>query len=114
MAEELDLEINEFLDNYATESIEDGVYEMLEVESRYGSDCILLERDEETGLTLCRAHGSRPTQCRTWPFWPENLRNRDSWRRAGENCEGIGRGRLIPLRVIQNELRATPEWGTPR
>jgi Fe-S-cluster containining protein len=27
----------------------------------------------------CTVYEARPTQCRTFPFWKENLRRRGSW-----------------------------------
>jgi uncharacterized protein len=111
MAEQLDLSLEDFLDRHAKPSDEEGVWEMLEVASSHGWDCTLLERCEESGVTRCIAHDARPSQCRTWPFWPDNLKNRKSWERAGRSCEGIGSGRLVPLRVIQREMQETPDWG---
>ncbi len=43
----------------------------------------------------CRVHPVRPVQCRTWPFWPENLQSREAWEeKVGSFCPGAGRGRL--------------------
>ncbi|HYQ82151.1 MAG TPA: YkgJ family cysteine cluster protein [Anaeromyxobacteraceae bacterium] len=42
----------------------------------------------------CRVHPARPSQCRTFPFWPEWLRSREAWRALGDLCPGAGRGRL--------------------
>ena len=114
MAKVLGISWDEFSQRYAQPTYEKGVWELLEVEVEGAFDCILLDRCEETGITRCRAHQARPTQCRTWPFWPENLTDKESWWQAGQACEGIGRGRLIPLRVIQQELDDTPDWGIPR
>ena len=114
MAKVLGIGWEEFSQCYAQPTYEKGVWELLEVDYKGAFDCILLDRCEETGMTKCRAHQARPTQCRTWPFWPENLRDKESWWQAAQDCEGIGRGRLIPLRVIQEELEDTPDWGIPR
>jgi len=48
----------------------------------------------------CTVYGSRPVQCRTWPFWGENL-DAGVWRDdLGEICRGIGRGRLYePMEI---------------
>lgn len=29
----------------------------------------------------CRIYAARPVQCRTWPFWPQNLSSRRMWER---------------------------------
>lgn len=41
----------------------------------------------------CRVYSTRPTQCRTWPFWLSNLRSEERWERIAKACPGIGRGR---------------------
>ena len=40
-------------------------------------------------------------QCRTWPFWKENM-NTKKWNKELINlCPGIGKGRLINSSMIQ-------------
>ncbi len=107
MAEALGLSLDHFLTDHALAT--PSGYRLLEVESYHGFDCILLERDEGTGLSGCRVHQSRPQQCKTWPFWPSNLKSRRHWHKAGPNCEGIGRGSLIPKDKILDDLESTPE-----
>lgn len=36
----------------------------------------------------CGIYEARPTQCRTFPFWPEYM-NPESWKKIGEICPGI-------------------------
>ena len=36
-------------------------------------DCVFLKEDPERGRKTCSIYPVRPLQCRTWPFWPENL-----------------------------------------
>lgn len=52
-------------------------------------DCCLL--DQKTGG--CRVYDARPIQCRTWPFWRENLTSQNEWNIRTQNCAGCGRGR---------------------
>ncbi|MBN1443336.1 MAG: YkgJ family cysteine cluster protein [Planctomycetes bacterium] len=59
-----------------------------------GGDCIFFDRG-------CRIYPVRPLQCRTYPFWPENLRSRSAWELASRACPGIGVGRLYTLEEIQ-------------
>jgi Fe-S-cluster containining protein len=55
--------------------------------------------DEEEG---CRIYPARPTQCRTWPFWPEVVRRKRSWERAARDCEGMNQGpRVSPVEIEQ-------------
>lgn len=110
MAAQLGLPLTQFMEEMAFPSEDPGVWELREIKVAGGYDCVLLGRDQETGKTWCTAHRSRPAQCRTWPFWPENLHNEKAWKQAGRECEGIGRGDYVPLKVIQRELHNTPEW----
>jgi len=61
---------------------------------------------------------ARPRQCRTFPFWPENLRSPESWNELEEFCGGVDHGRVYPLSEIQSVLkgRATgdPKSGPAR
>jgi hypothetical protein len=70
-----------------------------------GFDCVFLRRDTE-GKALCSIYPVRPTQCRTWPFWPENLASPRHWQRASRNCPGMDKGRFFPVeqvRVLRDE-----------
>lgn len=113
MAATLEMSEQDFLQNFAAKSSDGDLWELKEVLTEHGHDCVLLARDE-SGKTWCVAHQSRPLQCRTWPFWPDNLRSQRSWKKAARECEGIGRGNIIPLRVIQEDCDKTPEWGRTR
>ena len=41
----------------------------------------------------CTIYPVRPTQCRTWPFWLNNLRSQTRWDQVAGQCPGIGCGR---------------------
>ncbi|MFZ0390714.1 MAG: YkgJ family cysteine cluster protein [Calditrichia bacterium] len=49
-----------------------------------GTHCVFLEGDR------CRVYQARPVQCRTFPFWPENLKSKQRWESLREFCPGIG------------------------
>ena len=51
-------------------------------------DCVFLTRDER-GRAGCRMYEVRPMQCRTWPFWDDNLKSPAAWERAEGNCPGM-------------------------
>lgn len=40
----------------------------------------------------CSVYPARPPQCRTFPFWRENLRSLESWLEVVEDCPGSGTG----------------------
>lgn len=65
-------------------------------------DCIFLQRRE--GKAYCGVYDARPVQCRTWPFWNENLRTPADWEAAQEKCPGMGRGTHYGFVAIE-ELR---------
>jgi len=48
----------------------------------------------------CTVYAARPTQCRTFPFWPENLKSRIAWNELSEECPGVGQGRLYSVEEI--------------
>ena len=57
----------------------------------------------------CTIYPVRPRQCRTFPFWPENLESPESWEEATKTCQGAGMGKLYRLEDIRSVLhgRAT-------
>lgn len=57
--------------------------------------CVFLQADGRCGV-----YAARPTQCRSYPFWPEILVDPLRWELEGLRCPGIGRGDLIPLDEI--------------
>lgn len=57
----------------------------------------------------CSIHSVKPTQCRTYPFWPSIVENRWRWKIEGTFCPGIGKGELVQIaraREIASELPA--------
>jgi Fe-S-cluster containining protein len=41
----------------------------------------------------CTIHSAKPTQCATYPFWPEIVGTAEAWTHERSECEGIGRGK---------------------
>lgn len=64
-----------------------------------GGDCIFW--DKEAG---CTVYPARPVQCRTWPFWPENVESPEAWEQVCQVCPGSGHGRLYTVEEIRCEL----------
>lgn len=49
----------------------------------------------------CSVYEARPTQCRTWPFWPEVM-NAKSWQKdVASFCPGVGKGTLHTAKEIE-------------
>ncbi|TXD38507.1 YkgJ family cysteine cluster protein [Lujinxingia vulgaris] len=51
-----------------------------------GSPCPFLGKDG------CVIHSVKPSQCRTYPFWPELIDEPGAWQAEAAWCEGIGQG----------------------
>lgn len=63
----------------------------------------------------CGVYEGRPTQCRTWPFWPEVM-NAKTWKdEVKAFCPGVGRGPVISAESIERQLKEQIEsengWG---
>lgn len=75
-----------------------------------GELTVTLRADGRCGLLdeqgRCGVYVQRPTQCRTYPFWPETLRSRATWRAEAARCEGIGRDTVVPLAKLRAALLA--------
>lgn len=68
---------------------------------RLGADgrCPFLGRDNR-----CRVYPVRPRQCRTYPWWPELVATRHAWEKEARRCEGMNRGAVVPLALIERAL----------
>lgn len=53
----------------------------------------------------CGIYSVRPSQCRTYPLWPELLQNPIAWRIETRRCEGLDQGAVIPLKKIRAALK---------
>lgn len=65
-------------------------------------DCIFLDPTSRH----CTVYESRPSQCRTWPFWPANLVSPNAWGKAAQSCPGCNQGRLYSVHEIGLLVRA--------
>jgi Fe-S-cluster containining protein len=56
----------------------------------------------------CTVYSARPNQCRTWPFWPENM-NVKTWNKEiASYCPGVGKGKLYTKEEIEEQLALDP------
>jgi Fe-S-cluster containining protein len=94
MAEFLKIPVEEFLKKYTRRV---GTRLSLTEHPR-NYDCVFLKGKK------CQVYGARPKQCRTFPWWPENLENKEQWEQTAARCEGIDHpdAPLISLGDIQN------------
>ena len=49
----------------------------------------------------CSIHAVKPTQCRTFPFWPELVESAKEWKKTAEYCPGINKGPLIQIEEVK-------------
>jgi Fe-S-cluster containining protein len=62
-------------------------------------DCIFL-KDKK-----CSIYPVRPTQCRTFPWWMQNLSSPEEWKEAAKYCEGISDDApLVSYEMIESQL----------
>jgi len=61
----------------------------------------------------CTIHPAKPTQCRTFPFWPEIVETKLAWLNTAKYCPGIGKGELIQIgdamEIAEEQRKAYPE-----
>ncbi|HIJ51720.1 MAG TPA: YkgJ family cysteine cluster protein [Planctomycetes bacterium] len=70
-------------------------------------DCIFLQG---TGSQkTCTIYPVRPSQCRSWPFWPGNLAGPDSWNKVAQKCPGINRGKHYSYEEIE-KIKSEKKW----
>ena len=95
IAKYLNVSINLFKKKYCEYS--DGYLHLKEI--NINGNCQFLENKK------CSIYTARPIQCRTWPFWKENM-NFKKWNKEIINfCPGIGKGAIINFSKIKNQLK---------
>ena len=100
IARRLGVTVASFLERF-THHIGGGRRSLNEVETEHGFDCVFLDRNTMPGKAVCSLYEDRPLQCRTFPWWPENLKSPRSWQRVAKSCEGVGRGQMVPISEIR-------------
>jgi uncharacterized protein len=114
MAARLGLDEGDFLDRF-TRRI--GMRRSLnERKTAFGYDCIFLDRKTLPGKAICGLYEARPMQCRTWPFWPENLESPEAWQavKARTPCPGMDSGPLhdfVSITIERDRDRKADSFG---
>jgi len=96
LASLLQITTREFTRQYCIKS--DGHFHLKSPES----DCRFLDGNR------CTVYEARPAQCRTWPFWPENMNSRTWKKDITTFCPGIGKGRLHTSEEIRALMDEDP------
>ena len=89
LAKHLGMSLPEFTKRYTTAA--DGMVHLKDPER----DCPFFRSGR------CGVHDARPWQCRTWPFWPENMHPKVWERDVASFCPGVGKGRLYTAEEIE-------------
>ncbi len=100
MALAVGVSVDVFLDQYTRRL---GARRSLkELKTKAGLDCVFLDRDSMPGKARCSIYKSRPSQCRTWPWWSEVLESPAAWEDTKQRtpCPGMGNGTLHSLVTI--------------
>jgi len=111
MAEFFGIKTQTFLRRYAKRAM--GRWTLGEVKNGGGYDCVFLKHSED-GKRTCGIYPVRPTQCRTWPFWPSNVKSRRAWEQSARTCPGMrepdARGEnFVPIDKIRVIMAENPE-----
>ena len=105
MAGVLKMKLKDFTKTYC--ELKDEVYRL---KDGVTEDCVFL-KDKR-----CSVYEGRPTQCRTWPFWPEVMNARTWTDEVKAFCPGVGVGRTwTPAEVeaqLKDQTRSEDEYGT--
>ena len=85
----------------------DGLFHLKEESGQ--SECMFLKSNR------CSVYKARPTQCRTWPFWPENM-SAKSWKANVKSfCPGVDKGKSLPpskiSKLLAEQKKADKELG---
>ena len=92
-----------------------GAYDCIfleEVEVAPGARGRELAKGEQVPMKrrTCSIYSVRPLQCRTWPFWRENLTTRKAWDHAARRCHGINHGQRHFTGEQIEAIRDADQW----
>ncbi len=98
MADFLKITVSDFTKRYLREL--NGRLALKERVKTY--DCIFLDG------TRCKIYSERPKQCRTFPWWQQNLNSKEDWEEAAKHCEGINHPEalLVAFEEIDKQLKS--------
>jgi len=98
IAKRLNISLTQFIAEYARRI--NGRLALKERLVNKNYDCVFLDGKR------CTIYEDRPKQCRTYPWWQENVDSKKSWEEEALRCEGINHkdSPLISLQEIQKHL----------
>ncbi len=93
LANFLELPEEDFLRAYTREDVSDVVLK------DKGEACIFLGKNGR-----CQIYEARPVQCRTFPFWPENMNEKVWNHEIKRDCPGVHTDHIVPATTIEELL----------
>lgn len=94
MAKVMGLTTREFTKKYCDQ--EDGIWKLANPPE---GDCMFLKNKR------CSVYQGRPTQCRTWPFWPETMKAKTWSGEVAQFCPGVGKGKVWSREEVESQLK---------
>ena len=95
-SKDFNISVKKFKEKYC--QVTDGFIHLNEKKNLKGK-CLFLKKNK------CSVYKSRPSQCRTWPFWNENMDAKIWNGDISLNCPGIGKGKNIKSDTIKKYLK---------
>lgn len=97
IASYLNLTVEAFAKKYIR--LVNGRYSLIELKRGIDYECVFLKGK------FCQIYEVRPTQCQTYPWWPQNLSSKEDWQNAQKECEGINNeAPKVDFEIIEKEL----------
>jgi len=94
IAEFLEMPLDNFVKKYIRQK--GDRYALIDKENY---DCSLLDKNK------CLIYNVRPKQCRTYPWWTENLNSKECWESQKDACEGINDSApIVSYETIEKNL----------
>lgn len=108
LAKELKLTTREFTQKYCVKQGSSFLLkELFLPDGNPNPNCLFLKNKK------CSVYKARPTQCRTWPFWPDNMKAKVWQSEVVTFCPGVNKGPLYDLdsieKILTEEQRAEKE-----
>lgn len=97
IAVHLDITYEVFLETYTENS--DG---FITLKSPNDGPCVFYEKG-------CSIYSVRPTQCRTFPFWPDILKSKKRWDHESTLCCGMDKGKEWSEKEIDEQSKANDQ-----
>jgi uncharacterized protein len=84
LADQFDLGVDTFTDTYTDiHRLQDGTQLRSLKSNPAKTQCIFLKDN------ICTVYVNRPTQCRTYPYWPDLMVGKAEWVSEQRDCEGM-------------------------